>query len=524
MIGIAVDVSSSKAAQSILQESEKNFRSIVEQAPHGIYRADAQGKLLLVNPAFVKMLGYDSKEEVLALNIGKDVYRYPEQRADLVAQALQNGRFSDIEIEMRCKNGSAIIVRANGLPVYDQRGELEAFQVIVEDVTKSKTLERQFWQAQKLEAVGRLAGGVAHDFNNTLMIVSSYADLILQRDCGDSKTLSYAEQIHRAALKASSVTQQLLAFSRKQILEPEVLDTDTVLKDLGKMLPKLLGEDITLVIEPHSTGCHVKADRGQLEQIIMNLVVNARDAMPSGGRLLIRSQGIEVDSAFAAEHPPTVPGRYVLLTVTDTGLGMDTETRARIFEPFFTTKERGKGTGLGLATVYGIVKQSGGFIWVTSEPGAGTTFDIYLPQVPDALTPAAKPYGAKNSVRGSENILLVEDEVALLEATREFLEFSGYSVISANSGAEALRAAQEQDGNIDLLVTDVVMPELDGVELASCLRAKFPALKVLYMSGYADRALQDNLDRKMLLRKPFSQELLAVKIREALSSRTETKS
>jgi CheY-like chemotaxis protein len=370
-----------------------------------------------------------------------------------------------------------------------------------------------------LEAVARLAGGVAHDFNNVLMIVSSYADLILQRNTFDEKSIGYAKQIHQAALRASTVTQQLLAFSRKQILEPEVLDANTVLKDLGKMLPKLLGEDITLVLEPDPVLSRIKADRGQLEQIIMNLTVNARDAMPKGGRLTIRTQNVVVDTAFAAEHPPTTPGQYVLLSVEDSGIGMDSGTRARIFEPFFTTKERGKGTGLGLATVYGIVKQSGGFIWVSSRVGEGTTFDIYLPTVQAPLPAPAKPFVAGLQLRGSERILLVEDEEQLLAATREFLESSGYSVISAGTGADALLAMDKQPGEIDLLLTDVIMPGLDGVELATAVRRKHPQTKVMYMSGYSDRTIEGIGDGAILLRKPFSQQLLAGKVREVLASR-----
>jgi len=522
MVGVGIDITERALAEQQLRESEKKFRSIIENAPYGIYRSTADGTIVSANPALARMLGYETVQEVLSLNLLHDVYRRPEQRAPLIAEVLERGRSVNAELEWKRKDGTPFTVRADGIPVVNEKGETEGFQVFVEDVTESKQLERKFWQVQKLEAVGRLAGGVAHDFNNVLMIVSSYADLLLQRNCMDEKSVGYAKQIHQAALRAATVTQQLLAFSRKQILEPEVLDPNTVLKDLGKMLPKLLGEDIKLVLDPDPAISRIKVDRGQLEQIIMNLSVNARDAMPKGGRLTIRTRNVTLDGAFAREHPSTIPGSYVLLSVSDSGLGMDAETKAMIFEPFFTTKERGKGTGLGLATVYGIVKQSGGFIWVNSEPGEGSSFDIYLPTVNAPLPLPAKPYVPDLRLRGSERILLVEDEEQLLAATSEFLQRSGYSVLTARSGLDALRAAESQSGTIDLLLTDVIMPEIDGVELARTIRRNDPHVRVLYMSGYSDRTVEGLGEGTLLLRKPFSQQLLAGKIREVLASPVST--
>jgi two-component system, cell cycle sensor histidine kinase and response regulator CckA len=513
-----LDITERAKAEKLLRDSEANFRSIVESAPYGVYRSTMAGQIILANTALVNMLGYESEEELLSLNVGRDIYRHPEQRPLLVAQALEQGFIRNVEIEWKRKDGTPIVVRANGLPLRDEASRLEWFQVFVEDVTERKSLERQFWEVQKLEAVGRLAGGVAHDFNNVLMIVSSYADLILQRNKADHKSIAYAKEIHQAALRAANVTQQLLAFSRKQVLELEVLDPNTVLRDLGKMLSKLLGEDVKLVIDLDPAVSRIKADRGQLEQIIMNLSVNARDAMPKGGCLSVQTRNVELDAAFASEHPPTTPGKYVKLSVCDTGIGMDAQTQARIFEPFFTTKERGKGTGLGLASVYGIVKQSGGFIWVNSEAGKGTTFDIYLPASSAPLRTLAHSFNSDLTLRGSERILLVEDEEQLLAVTRDFLEGNGYFVISARNAPDALRAVQHETKSIDLLLTDVIMPELDGVELATSIRSRYPAIKVLYMSGYTDRALPGLGEGTVLLRKPFSQQLLATKIRDVLES------
>lgn len=518
VIGIAIDITNLKTAEENLRRSEANYRLIVEDAPYGIYRSDFTGNFLMANPALVKILGYDSEDEILSLDIANDVYLNPAKRASLMTQTLEAGSTISGEIQWKRKDGRIVTIRNSVVPLYDESGKAEAFQGFVEDVTERKVLEREFWQAQKFEAVDRLAGGVAHDFNNVLMIIGSYADLILQKELKDENVMKYARHIQEASARAASITQQLLAFSRKQVLEPEVLNLNMVVNDLGKMLPKLLGENITVTTELDSSLQSVKVDHGQMEQVVMNLAVNARDAMPKGGRFTIATTNIEVDAAFADQRPPMTPGSYVRLSVTDTGSGMDAKTKARVFEPFFTTKERGKGTGLGLATVYGIVKQSGGFIWLTSEVGQGTTFEVIFPQcsLPMAI---AKACLATTVSGGSETILLVDDEAALCAAGREFLVSRGYTVLVAANGPEAIHICQQHPDEIDAIVTDLVLPGMDGAELAAIVASWRPHIAVLYMSGYADRSLETLGAGAVLLHKPFRLSDLESSLRTALESR-----
>jgi nitrogen-specific signal transduction histidine kinase len=392
---------------------------------------------------------------------------------------------------------------------------------LVNDVTDSRRLEGQLRQAQKMEAVGRLAGGVAHDFNNLLTVITSYSELLLEDlGSGDPKR-DDVEQIRKAAQGAAGLTRQLLAFSRQQVLEPKVLDLKATVAGTEKLLKRLIGEDIQLTTSLAPDLGAVKADPGQLEQVIMNLAVNARDAMPTGGRLTIEAANVDMDEAYVGEHAPARPGRYVMLALSDTGIGMDEQTKARIFEPFFTTKEVGKGTGLGLATVYGIVKQAGGFIWVYSEPGRGTSFKVYLPRVnepaaPDEVRPATRAPG-----RGTETVLLVEDAASVRLVTRQVLERFGYAVLEAPEGDTALRLATKHRGPIHLLLTDVVMPGISGRDLAQQLAPLRPEMKVLYASGYANNAIIQHgiLEPGIAyLQKPFTPETLARRVREVLDS------
>ena len=376
-------------------------------------------------------------------------------------------------------------------------------------------------QSQKMEAVGRLAGGVAHDFNNLMTVIMGRSELLLNRLDEADPLRRNAEEIKRTAERAVSLTQQLLAFSRKQVLTPKVLDLNTVVANMDRMLRRLIGEDIDLVTVLGPALDRIKADPSQLEQVVMNLAINARDAMPSGGKLTIETANAYLDQAYARNHPSVLPGSYVMLAVSDNGTGMDADTQTRIFEPFFTTKEQGKGTGLGLATVYGIVKQSGGYIWVYSEPGWGTTFKIYLPRVSDTVEvvePAVVPVRA----HGSETILLVEDEAGVRELTREILQMHGYTVLEAPHGPEALEICRQYPGAIDLMVTDMVMPQMSGAELSVQAAALRPAMKVVFISGYADRAIVRHgvLEADTLyLQKPFTPDALARKVREALDNR-----
>jgi two-component system cell cycle sensor histidine kinase/response regulator CckA len=380
-------------------------------------------------------------------------------------------------------------------------------------------LEDQLLQSQKMEAVGRLAGGVAHDFNNLLQIILSYAEIARERPGLEPEELEDLDEIKKAARRAANLTRQLLAFSRKQVLDPIVMDINTVLRDLVKMLQRLIGEDIEIrfVLAPEPV--RVKADPGQIENVIMNLAVNARDAMPQGGVLTIETGATEVDQAYAREHPFVPPGPYVMVTVTDTGAGMDADVRSHIFEPFFTTKDPGKGTGLGLATVYGIVKQSGGHISVYSEPGRGSSFKILLPRVEESAVRERPARGAERSPRGSETILLVEDEPSLRKLVRQLLRGRGYTVIEAHDGAKALDAARKHKGPIQLLLTDVVMPGMSGRELAERLAPLRPEMKILYMSGYTDDAIVNHGvpgSGAGLIQKPFSQDALARKVHALL--------
>ena len=382
--------------------------------------------------------------------------------------------------------------------------------------------EERLRQAQKMEAVGRLAGGVAHDFNNLLTVITSYSALLLEDLGSDDPKRDDVDQIRKAAEGAAALTRQLLAFSRQQVLQPKALDLKATVAGAEKLLTRLIGEDIRLTTFLAPDLGVVKADPGQIEQIIMNLAVNARDAMPTGGRLTIEAANVDMDEAYARGHEPAQPGRYVMLALSDTGSGMDEQTKARIFEPFFTTKEPGKGTGLGLATVYGIVKQSGGFIWVYSELGHGTSFKVYLPRVDESVEAAAAPTASAEPARGTETVLVVEDAASVRMVTRQVLERFGYVVLEAPNGDTALHLAAKHHGPIHLLLTDVVMPGLSGRELAEQLSQLRPDMKVLYASGYADHAIVHHgiLDSGIAyLQKPFTPETLARRVRQVLDSR-----
>jgi signal transduction histidine kinase len=409
----------------------------------------------------------------------------------------------------------------------DSEGKITGIRATIQDVTERKRaeeekalLQEQLRQSQKMEAIGKLAGGVAHDFNNLLTVIQGYSELILKGLNPDNRLCQDVREILNASERASSLTRQLLAFSRKQVLQPKVLDLNLHVSNMDKMLRRMIGEDIELVTLLAKDLGRIKADPGQIEQVILNLAVNAKDAMLSGGKLTIQTANVELDENYARSHIIVTPGNYVILSVSDTGVGMTPEIKERIFEPFFTTKEKGKGTGLGLSTVYGIVQQSGGNIWVYSEPGLGTTFKIYLPRIEEgteSLRPAAvstKPLG------GSETILLVEDEEMVRKLACTVLEKNGYRVLEAPNGEEALRIAQEHSAKqIHLMITDVVMPRMSGRELADCLESVRPEMKVLYMSGYTDDAIIHHgvLDPGIAyIQKPFAPDVLALKVREVL--------
>jgi len=509
-----------RGAQEGLRRSEMNFRSLVTNAPYGICRCDSTGQLLDANPALLAMLGYSSPKELAGKHLGT-LYADTQQWFELADHLRAAAPFNGLIVEWMRKDGSAVVVRVSGRAV-PSAGKGNTFELFAEDVTERRALEQQLRQSQKMEAVGRLAGGIAHDFNNLLMVISGYSEFLLDRLGPEPALRTPAQEIANAAGRATSLTRQLLAFSRKQMLAPKILDLNGVVTENMKMLTRVIGEDIDLVMVPAAELGAVRADAGQIEQVIMNLAVNARDAMPSGGKLTIETSNVFVDEEHARFHPPLVPGNYVMLAISDTGAGMDSETQSRIFEPFFTTKGP-KGTGLGLSTVYGIVKQSGGYIWVYSEAGKGTTFKIYLPRVAELAQPDAlgAPSETAASEPGTETILLVEDEANLRYLARQFLEKQGYRVIDAADGAVAMQIAVAHEGMIHLLLTDVIMPGMNGRELAQRISEIRPNVKILYMSGYTENVIGRNgtLDAGVrLLQKPFTLRDLKSKVREVLDT------
>ena len=399
--------------------------------------------------------------------------------------------------------------------------KIEAERAKEEAIKSLRASEEQLRQSQKLEAVGQLAGGVAHDFNNLLTVITGYCGLILRRLNPDDSMHSQVEEIKKAAERAASLTRQLLAFSRKQVLQPKVLDLNSLVTETSKMLRRLVGENIELVSALDPALGQVKADDGQIEQVIMNLVVNARDAMPKGGKLTVETANVFLDQSYTRQHIAVQPGAYVMLAVSDTGCGMDAETQKHIFEPFYTTKEKGKGTGLGLSTVYGIVKQSGGHLWVYSEVGRGTTFKVYLPRVDESVDARSLGEAHTESPHGWETVLLVEDEDVVRGLLRDVLEMEGYTVLEATGGSEAIRICKQHEGPIHLMITDVVMPQMGGREIAERVKPLRPEMRVLFMSGYTDDAIVHHgvLDAEVaFLEKPFTPDAVARKVRTVLDA------
>jgi two-component system, cell cycle sensor histidine kinase and response regulator CckA len=511
------DVSERVRAQQAQKRVEAELQALIANSPHGIFRSAPDcDHFFSVNPALVRLLGYASAEEVLALSLARDVYRAPAERQRML-EAIRRDPHQAVQTEWKRKDGSALLVSLHVQISYRPDGSLQ-FDTVLEDQTERRTLEAELRQAQKMEAIGRLAGGIAHDFNNLLMVMRGFAEL-LSEGLAAGPERHNAEQILAAADRAARLVGQLLAFGRKQVLAPHVLNLNECVAEVGRLLPRVLGEHIEVVLRPAADLHAVKVDPLQIEQVLMNLGINARDAMPQGGRLEIETRNVRISPRDRRRHSDAIPGQYVALVVSDTGCGMDAETQQHIFEPFFTTKQ-GKGNGLGLATVYGIVKQSGGFLWVYSEVGRGTTFKLYFPVVEQPATAlGGPPQAALPAAAGHETLLVVEDEPGVREAMTQYLRRRGYSVMGAGNGADALQLAGQFAGHIDLLITDVVMPGIGGPELARRLAAARPEMRVLYISGYTGSVLADKLAtdaNSAFLEKPFTWDAFSRKVREML--------
>jgi two-component system, cell cycle sensor histidine kinase and response regulator CckA len=494
----------------------------LEAAANAIVITNQTGTIVWVNRAFTKLTGY-SEGEILGKNprLLKSG-EHPESYYTNLWATISSGKVWQGEIVNRRKDGTTYTEEMTITPVIhsSDNGDHTHFIAIKQDISDRILLQQQLQQAQKMEAVGRLAGGVAHDFNNMLAVVTGYSELLKLRNDLDESSLHQVEEIRSAAKRAASLTQQLLAFSRKQIIQPRTLDLNEILAGLGKMLRRLIGDDIELALRFSSAQALIKVDQNQLEQVVMNLVINARDAMPDGGKILIETDLCELDEAYASRHKPVIAGRYVRLSVSDTGIGMDRNTKSHLFEPFFTTKELGRGTGLGLSIVYGIVKQSEGYIWVYSEPGHGTTFKIYLP-LRSAAVERTVVQPRVESVRGVETVLLVEDDTNFRTLMADFLTGLGYTILESGSGRAALEAIAKQSVPVQALITDLMMPGMGGRELANRLMATLPNLRVLYISGYThDSAVQTRVlnEGESFLQKPFMLAELSRKLREVIDT------
>jgi two-component system cell cycle sensor histidine kinase/response regulator CckA len=500
-----------------LLDSEEKYRTLFEESQDAVFMSTPEGRFLDINPAGIKMFGYNSKEELLSIDIARDQFVNPEQREQLRSLLHQDGFVKDFELPLKKKSGEILTILETSVAVHNAEGKVIAYQGILRDITRLKQLQNHVLHSHKLETIGRLAGGVAHDFNNLLMAINSYCELILMKVPAESGMISEVKEILKAVERASSLTKQLLAFGRKQLLSPKVFDMNSVLINMRNMIDRLSGENVRVLFQLAPDIGNVMADTGQIEQVILNLVVNGRDAMPNGGTLTIETGNRKLDERYKEDHPYVKEGDYVLVTVTDDGEGMDEETVSHIFEPFFTTKEHGKGTGLGLATVYGIIKQSDGYIEVFSKKNQGSGFEIYLPQVDETVEPLEKERSITPRIHAMKRILIVDDNEQLLDAMSAFLKNCGYEILSAKGPYQAMEIVRANDGGVDLLITDVLMPNMNGRELSRKIMELSPGIKVLFISGYVKEDLQELSDVENFLPKPTSMAALLEKINTLLA-------
>jgi PAS domain S-box-containing protein len=523
VVMLSRDLTERRKAEHAKTEAELKYRMIVEQVAAISYIAEpgVNGRWFYVSPQIESILGYDAEEWLeQSENWLQFVHVDDHAAVHEAEQAGLKGKSFQAEYRVMRKDGRTVWISDTATITQGSENH-PVMEGIMVDISERKLMEMQSQQARRMEAVGRLAGGIAHDFNNLLTIIKGYTELARQRVEGQTALRNDIDRIEDASERAAALVRQLLAFSRKQVLQPKNLDLNGVVRSLEQLLRRLMGEDIRMQMKLAADIGTIKADPSQIEQVLMNLVVNARDAMPHGGKLVVETCNVELDQGYASEHVSVKPGKYVMLAVSDTGVGMNAETVAHIFEPFFTTKGGTRGTGLGLSTSYGIVKQSGGYIWVYSEPEEGTTFKVYLPRIDEAAEPAAAVWLKTAAQKGTETILLVEDNEAVRDLTETVLTSYGYKVIVTQNPEHAQRVAETLGADIQLVLTDVVMPSMSGRELVRKLTAKYPHLRVLYMSGYTDNIITSSgvLEPGLaFLQKPFTPALLAQKVREVLDS------
>ncbi len=516
---LALNVTERYRMQQAVRESQAGMKTLIDNAPFGIAQSwIVADRLRSANPALLQMLGGYSLEEALQLSLSQQIYADPRERDRLIDVLQRSGQVQGWETSLRRRNGTLIPVRITGSLATGDDDTTAIFSTYIEDMTQQSKLEQQVRQVQKLEAVGRLAGGMAHDFNNILVVIKLSTEMMLGQITPDSPFSKSLLQISQAADRAAALTRQMLAFGRQQIMQPRIINLNAVVSETTQMLRRVIGEDIELVTHLAEHVENSKLDPDQVAQVMLNLAVNARDAMPEGGMLHIETENVDLDETYAQEHPPVQPGRYVMLAVTDTGTGIEHSVLPRIFDPFFTTKEIGKGTGLGLSIVYGIVKQSGGYIWVYSEPGHGTTFKLYFPATKSLVEPSLLRTEPSVSISG-QVLLVVEDDAAIRAHVRECLQQLGYRVLDAEDATAALQICEEFQGQIDLVLTDLVMAGKSGHDLANDLAERYPKIRVLFMSGYTEDSAtrRDILLRgSPFLQKPFSVAELAKAVRESL--------
>jgi PAS domain S-box-containing protein len=518
--GILRDVSERSRIERDLRHSQEKYSKMIHSSPDAItLRSLPERRYIEVSDGFTRLTGYTAEEVIGKTPAEVGIWSDDSPHTEILENLQRDGEVREVEFGFRTKSGEHRYATVSAVRL--TLGKDAYMLSTSRDITERRSLEKQVLQSQKMEAIGRLAGGVAHDFNNLLGVVLGQAELLQAEFQNNSSVHRRAEAIEQAGRRAAELTKQLLAFSRQQFTEPRVVDTNAIIQDIEKLLKRLIGEDVELTIHLGPNAGNIKVDPSQLEQILMNLAVNARDAMPGGGKLIVETACVELDETYSRQHLGAKAGDFLMLAVSDTGTGMDPQTLARVFEPFFTTKMEGRGTGLGLSTVYGIVKQNNGYIMTYSEVGHGTTFRIYFPRVRETPELRNKKPHVGEAARGSETILIVEDEGALRELARELLEANGYKVIQAEHGEKAIRLVEHSQTHIDLLLTDVVMPGVGGKQLAKRLLELRPGLHILYMSGYTDDVINNrgvSPENTLLLPKPFTRAVLLRKVREALNT------